>query len=492
MARDVASQIANRRMPPALSPLGVPPLGALIMLVGVKLGVLVLCGTVMAPDSSDYIAYADQILSGSLLHVDLVKEAIPVTLYRPIGYPAIIAGAKTVAEANWPWIVVLFQFAISAWATAMVYRLARLFHLGVWSSLGIAAAQATSLQFVLDQAIVSDSLCASTMTIAICLLSAMALRRDSPFPLPVLGAGALIAAAFLMRDVIGFVALGLAPLAAVTALRAPSRLRRVTTFALLFLPLISVQLAYREWNQSRVGAAVVTTVTQWTLLDSLVKASRYDSRIFSGASEIDQASREVVKSFALVESRQANEILHRDYGWSAVRIAHEVTVAYLGAWIHYPLAMLRNAFSFFSEAQLHQAVRPTETVRDLLLWTTGSDHDFARERSVRSGVWWMIPAVIAHRLFETISIAIFAAFILITPLRAARDGVTAETNGSLSLWFAYLVCLGLHAAVSFQPRYLSPVVATSIVVGGVNIAWLWAAYRHRQARNTETSLPGRP
>jgi hypothetical protein len=111
MARDVASQIANRRMPPALSPLG-GPLGALIMLVGVKLGVLVLCGTVMAPDSSDYIAYADQILSGSFLHVDLVKEAIPVTLYRPIGYPAIIAGAKTVAEANWPWIVVLFQFAI--------------------------------------------------------------------------------------------------------------------------------------------------------------------------------------------------------------------------------------------------------------------------------------------------------------------------------------------------------------------------------------------
>jgi hypothetical protein len=72
---------------------------------------------------------------------------------------------------------VLFQYAVSLWATAMVYRLARAFHLGVWLSLGVVAAQATAMQFVVDQAVLSDSLTGSTITIATCILGLIALRR---------------------------------------------------------------------------------------------------------------------------------------------------------------------------------------------------------------------------------------------------------------------------------------------------------------------------
>src|SRR6202023_293372 len=99
--------------------------GALLLLLVLKLAVLIAFGPAIAPDSRDYIGYADQILSGAFHHVDLATDAIPLTLYRPIGYPAVIAAAKIIAPVHWARAVVIFQFAVSLVATCMVYRLAR-------------------------------------------------------------------------------------------------------------------------------------------------------------------------------------------------------------------------------------------------------------------------------------------------------------------------------------------------------------------------------
>jgi hypothetical protein len=463
---------------------------ALLLLLVLKFAVLIVFGPTIVIDSRDYVGYADQILSGAFRHVDLASDAVipfppgepQLTLYRPIGYPAVVAAAKIIASAHWASTVVLIQFAVSLSATAMVYRLARCFGLGGWLSLGVAAAYATSLQFVVDQAIASDSLCASTMTIAACTLAEVALRRAPPRPLLLLAAGVFIAVSFLMRDVIALEVLGLVPLMAAAALSARGWTRRAASFAVVLLPLIGSYVGYMEWNRARVGAAVITTVPQWVLLDALVRASQYDPTLFSGTSPIDRVGRRVAKNYNLDDSGEANRILHREYGWTAPQIAHEVTRAYFRAWIDHTGAMIHHVLHSLTETQLHQAVRPTETVRDLLLWNTGSDHEFGREAAVRAGNWWMVPAVIAHRLFETISTIVFAAFLLITPFRLVREGLTAQTAASSGLWFAYLTCLGMHAAVSLQPRYLLPFLAGSIVVGAANIAWLVARWRARSAR----------
>jgi len=467
---------------PQTSPSASLLVAALLLLLAFKVAVLATFGPTIAPDSRDYIGYADQILSGAFRHVDLASDAIPLTLYRPIGYPAVVAAAKIIAPVHWAEAVVLFQFAVSLFATAMVYRLARCLGLGGWLGLGVAAAYATSLQFVVDQTIASDSLCASTLTIAACILAERAVRRAPPRPLPLLAAGALLAASFLMRDVIAFVALGLVPLALASVAGANGWPRRAAAFILVFVPLIGSYVGYVEWNRSRVGAAVVTTVAQWSLLDPLVRASRYDPTFFSGEDPIAQTGRRVARDFTLDESLEANKILHRDFGWDAARIRREVTSAYLRAWVDHPGAMMRHALGFLSESQLHQAVRPTETVRDVLLWNTGSDQVFAREAAVRAGNWWMVPAVIVHRLCEAVSTLVFAAFLLVTPLRLVREGVTAQTGASAGLWFAYLTCLGLHTVVAVHPRYLLPVLAGSIVVGAANIVWLVARWRARSAR----------
>jgi hypothetical protein len=471
------------------------PLFALALLIALKLGVLAALGPAMTLDGGDYVTYADAILDGSFRHVDLAASAMPITANRVIGYPAVIAAAKLAAGKQWTWAVVLLQFAVSLGATVMVYRLARAFRLGPWASLGVATAQATAMQYVVDQAIASDSLCGSVMTIAACVLGIHALRRRRTGVMPFVAAGILIAAAFLIRNVIAYMAVGLTPLAIAAAMTERTAWRRLAACGLVFIPLVVAHQAYTAWNRSRLGAAMVTTIAGPALIGALAEAARYDPTIFPGVTPIDQAGRQALKTVLAGKygyEVEAANILHNDFGWDAVKIAREGTAAYLAAWRDHPLAMIRHALQPFSETQLHQQVRATETVRDVLLWTTGSDHDFARDSAIRNGEWWMIPAIVAHRVIETLSIAIFAAFIVITPLRLIREGLTAETAVSLGLWCAYVVVTGLYAAVNLVPRYLTPVVPGSIVVGAVNIGWLVAAYRARAAAKRAMIVPERP
>jgi hypothetical protein len=468
-----------------------PVLVAFVVLVVLKLGVFLILGPALQLDSFGYEKYADAILSGAFRYVDLATDPMPVTLTRMIGYPAVIAAAKVIAGGDWAWAVVLFQFTVSVWATAMVYRLARAFRLGVWLSLGVVAAQATAMQFVVDQAVLTDSLTGSTTTIATCILGLIALRRTAT-PLPVyLGAGALIAVAFLIRDVIAFFAIGLVPLAAAAALVEHSRFRQLTACALVFLPLLATHFAYTEWNRFRVGTAVATSISQAALFGALVEATRYDDTIFSGSTPIDEVGRRVQKIMDAGQAgyeAQSSILLHRDYGWDAVRINHEVTLAYLRAWRHHPRAMIFHIFHHISETELHQAVRPIETVRDMLLWTTGSMHDFASERAVRSGNLGMIPAVIANWLSMTASVIVFLAFLVITPMRLMREGWNAETSVSIGIWCFYLTVGGLYATVHLEPRYLTPVVAGSIVIGVLNIVRVIEFFRRPTVPDVTRSI----
>ena len=461
-----------------------PVLVAFAIVIAVKLGVLLAFGPALQNDSLGYETYADAILSGAFRHVDLATDPMPVTLTRMIGYPAIIAAAKLLAGRDWTWAVVLFQFAISLWATVMVYRLARAFRLGVWLSLAVVAAQATSMQFMVDQAALTDSLTGSTVTIATCILGLIVLRRATA-PLPVyLGAGALIAVAFLMRDVIAFLAVGLVPLAVAAALVQRSRLRQLAACALVFLPLIATHVAYTQWNRARVGSAVAASISQAALFGALIEAAHFDHSIFAGSTPIDEVGRPLLAEMEAGQhgyEAEANVILHRDYGWDAVRINHEVTLAFLLAWRDHPRAMIFHIFHHISETQLHQAVRPIETVRDVLLWNTGSSHDFGAERAVKAGNWWMIPAVLANWLSETASVFVFLAFFVVTPIRLVREGWTDETGVSIGIWCFYLTVGGLYATVHLEPRYLTPVVAGSIVVGVVNIVRVIEFYRSRAA-----------
>jgi len=461
------------------------------IIVALKLGVLALFGPASQPDTYSYVRYADAILSGEFQHVDL-NDPMPVTLTRVIGFPAIIAVAKFVFGRDWAVAVVLLQFAVSLCASVMVYRLARAFRLGVWLSLGIVTAHATSMQFVVDQAVLTDSLCGSTMTLASCMLGLVALRSRSASLTIYLGTGVLIAIAFLIRDVVAFLSLGLIPLAVTAAMAERSVRRRVMACALIYLPLIATNIAYREWNRARVGAPIVTSVAQAAVFGALIEAAQYDETIFSGSSPLDIIGRRIlpkVKRERRGYEQEISEFLHREYGWDAVRMSRESTIAYLHGWRDHPYAMIRHMLFHMSEQQLHQAVRPIETVRDVILWNTGKGSDLARERAVRAGNWWQIPAVIANWTLMTISVFVFLAFVVVTPIRLMREGWNDETSVSIGIWCYYMAVGLLYAAVHLEPRYLTPVVAGSIVVGVVNIVRVIAHFRGAERRQANMARP---
>jgi 4-amino-4-deoxy-L-arabinose transferase-like glycosyltransferase len=466
----------------ASRPLWKAVIATFAIILAVKLAALAVFGPASQPDTSTYVAYADDILSGAFRHVDLAHDPMPLTLRRVIGFPAVIAAAKVVFGRDWTWAVVLFQFAMSLWATAMVYRLARAFGLGLGLSLGVVLAQATTMQFIVDQAILSDSLTGSTTTIATCILGLVALRREPRSLLVFLGAGMLIAVAFLMREVMAFLAAGLLPLTVAAAMTEQSRPRQWAAVALVFLPLIAVHVAYTEWNRARVGTPLITSTAQAALYDALTEAAVYDPTIYSGSSPIDIVGRRIlekmrVKRFGYEDLSSA--MLHDEFGWDAIRMSHEATLAYLRGWRDHPVAMIRHTLYHISETQLHQAVRPVETVRDVLLWNTGSDQGFARERAVRDGNWRAIPGVIVNWIVMTTSVFVFLAFLIVTPIRFVREGWTAETSVSVGIWFFYLAVGGLYATVHLEPRYLTPVVAGSIVIGTVNIVRTIEFFRQR-------------
>ena len=74
-----------------------------------KLGFLLAFGPTFVPDTVGYAQYADAILAGRVNDPDLLSGIYPVTLFRVIGYPAVIAAAKWTLHDAWPWGVVALQ-----------------------------------------------------------------------------------------------------------------------------------------------------------------------------------------------------------------------------------------------------------------------------------------------------------------------------------------------------------------------------------------------
>jgi hypothetical protein len=298
-----------------------------------------------------------------------------------------------------------------------------------------------------------------------------------------LGVGVLVAASFLIRNVIADMAIGLLPLAIAAALVERRRWRQLAAVVLVFLPLIAAHVAYTEWNRVRVGAPVVTSIAQAALFDALTEAAVYDPTIYSGSTPVDIVGRRILPKMRAERygyEDESSAMFLNEFGWDAVRMSHEVTLAYLRGWRDHPVGMIRHTLYHISETQLHQAVRPVETVRDVLLWNTGSDQGFARERAVRNGSWWAIPGVIVNWIVMTISVFVFLAFLVVTPIRVVREGFTVETAVVVGFWCFYLVVGGLYATVHLEPRYLTPVVAGSIVVGTLNIVRVIEFFRLRR------------
>lgn len=473
----VQPQGAAKRSEPLLLPVVFAALAA------IKIGFLIAFGPIVMPDTEGYTGFADAIVAGRLSGPGLTEGDFPVTLFRIAGYPLVIAAAKTIAGGNALWLVAIFQSAVSLVATGAVYRLARVFGLGTGLALAVAMAQATSLPLALDQVIITDSLHASMITLAICALAGAILHGHLGI-VAAAGVGAAIATAFLLREAMMFLVAAFIPLAAAAAFSGCSVHAGVTMqrkrlwrgaigLAFIILPLFTVQQAYKEWNRSRAGAAVVTTGAQTAILQTLVEVARDEPGIFSGDMLLDHVARATLRNYDFVEVRGISTRLADEHNRSAAQIAADAYAAYFRAWREHPAAMLRIPLPYLREWQARLTVRPLASVRELILWSSGDDFGFASWRGVREGRWWMAPPIALRFLSEAAAIVVFAGFLLLTPWRTARERPwPPPVVASMAIWMLYLGFFAIYAVVHIEPRYLAPIVPGSLVVGVVNLQWL--------------------
>lgn len=458
----------------------------LAAILAVKLPLLAVYGPAFAPDSGGYVDYARIILNGTLGEQRL-EHHTGTTVFRAIGYPAVIAAAIWLVGESWQWLVVALQIALTLAAAVAVFRLLAVLVRNMRWAVAGGVAYGISLPLVLDQMILTDSLAASLLAIAACELARHAAAAQRLDAATALGLGLLLAVAFLIREATVLLAgpaiLPLALLAA-AADRLPggwTGLRSVWPRALLgavlvLLPMLAAQQAYRLWNQQRLGVALVTTAAQTTVPQALTKVARDRPGFFDRAHPFDAAAADTFKTWEFVETWELSKLLHARYGWTADRIAAAAYDSYFRAWMREPLAMLGIPLSHIRLAVLRAPMQPVASIQLLHLWKTDTPTLLGERRALAAGRWDLLPSVILEYACRVVAITIAVAFLFGTPWRLWRAGLTPATAAAAGLWLLLAGLYGGYAMVHFEPRYITGAVAGMTAIGlwqlhGL-VAWL--------------------
>jgi hypothetical protein len=134
--------------------------------------VLAVFGPIDTPDSSGYINFAEQILSGQLrTGTELLTEAtIPVSLYRMPGYPALILAFQYLFGNAWKVALVLLQISVSSLLAIVAYRTAALLGLPRPLALLVSLLPSVSIGLVMQVSIMTDAVYAVLFGCAALLL----------------------------------------------------------------------------------------------------------------------------------------------------------------------------------------------------------------------------------------------------------------------------------------------------------------------------------
>ncbi len=442
----------------------------LAAILAAKLTLLAIFDPIPAPDSAGYIAYSDAMLAGGawLRDAGIHAAAIPVLAFRMMGYPLLISAARLLAGTGWTWLLALVQIAL---ALLVLFRLCALrtpLGLSAGALLFALVAIATSSSLVLDATMLSDSLHASLVILAITALLRPALSGRPVGAWAALGAGLLLAAAFLLREALVYLWLPMLPLLALAA----GGKRRLAVAALALLPLAATIVAYSAWNRQRAGTAFVTTGGETTLLQPVVLASARDPAIFAGTSPLDQAARQTIKHHDFADVLDIDQRLFGTWHMTAPEISAAAYREYFAAWRGHPAAMARTVLANLRANQTFLFFRPIDAVREYILWATGRPSELGRWKSVAAD-WRMLPFYLLSQLFRVVSVSLFAAFLLTTPWRAWRDGrSSAVARAGLALWLLYLGWFAVYAMVHIETRYMAPVLPFAILFAIANLLWL--------------------
>jgi hypothetical protein len=263
-----------------------------------------------------------------------------VFLFRMPGYPIVILICKWFAGVHWQSILVIIQHLVALIAAYVVFRVSSRISCSRLCGFLCAVLFVFSNRLQYDRAILTDSLCTSTITILVCISILMWDRRKLPSSFQLFVGGCLLALLFFVRETFLVVAVAAVPLIAImlSPVRTlPARLARLAT---LYAPLCAVSIIVLTWNYARTGYVFVTTQPLSAGLYSAILLEREGSPVFTGDTVLDRVARQTLNSYDFAEAMEINRRLLLAHNLSGPEQANLMQTKYFEIWFDHPYEMI--------------------------------------------------------------------------------------------------------------------------------------------------------
>jgi hypothetical protein len=463
---------------------------AMLILLGlvllIKIGLLLALGPAIFPDSAHYLSLGEQILTDpSWLHDgQWDSDIVPGRLFRPYGYPLLVAAARLVAGSQFGLVLAVLQALLSVAALGAVAVVGQRMIADRRLRLAILSLCATSGFLLFDMALLTDSFYGTLFITTFCV------HWQPSLGLALL-LGILWALSMSLRDVaIYHAVLPLMGLLLATRCHSLGKARSATMLGAFLLPVAAMTILVVGWNYHRTGHAFysITGGVNW-LWPSFNIADRGLANPFECADDICRTVRRIGKHHGwdgvLAVTRalwDENKLDPRAFG----RMTHEHFLAVLKT---HPLAFLASVLGNLQFAHLADLVfNPVANLNKLFQLHSTIDHKLfpgAREcwKSLLGGEPSALPLLLLNILPAAMSILGLTIITVLAPLRAIgtlrrqpAEGLDHKGRLALSVlffWGAAALFLVSYSIVHMEMRHALPTVPLLLLVFGATVdGWI--------------------
>lgn len=465
---------------------------AIGVVVALKIYVVAANGADLLGDYFRMFQFSDAILAGwSWVHdAGLTRYAMPPTLWKPMGYPLLMALARLLLGGQWIWGLFILQSAVSLIAGLFLRRLALAFGLGATAATIAFLMYEFSLPVSTDVLLMADSLYGSLATIMLAMVG-QRLQSAKPLSLRIMaGAGVMLLICFFLREVFFylFVPFGLA--LTLPALAAGVTKRRAAMLLLAFcLPTAAGIGGVMAWNNYRVGQPMLTSGGQTAFVVFLQEVAEREPAVFDGDAPLDRVARSMPSN----SYETINQELFKQYHLPAPELARLTERKYFDTAERFPWAFLKTVldqFHFRLQASLCGDVLTRLDDLDWWRFDIGKLDFYGGWRGEAQQVvtTWNLHLLTADLLLHVLprmmlragSCLLFLLFALGLPLLVLRDLRARRPRPErlallATLYVLYWCTVALHMLVNLEVRYLGPVLAIPILGSVIVASRLWSA-----------------
>jgi|GEM_PF-2194976 len=447
----------------------------ILILTAVRIyGIIAYDGTGF-PDRFFYLHYSDLILTETWWLHEIAQEPLPVTAFRAIGYPLVIAAAKLIAGEGFVSLIQSVQAFVSLAACAILFAaLSRLTASNMKAGLAVLG-YGLSVGLSYELSLLTDSLFLSCwiILVSVCLLHWLEKQPFSLFDALTIGLLALVMTSFRGNGI--HMVLLAVPLVALAVFnRQASILRLGFVGILILLPSLAAYAGIAEWNRYRTGERFFTTGAQIALNQPVFAMARLGADPFQGDDPLRTAIREIAPELTYEQIYQVNTHLYSSEGMTPHQIASANTALYLDTVFENPGVFGRMWLRNFDEKFATGLINPAFGLNQAHLLATG-DRAFPGFSSIVKGDspgFTNIAYAAVYGVGIVLSVVVFAAAILLAPVRLIFRFLSGNpdrfTVGISALWIVSILVHAYYGALWVELRY---VIMTAPLLAAIG---LWA------------------